>query len=329
MLRIIGWFAVVLLCFAPVLSAQSGNATISGRVKDASGAVMPGAIITAEKNKKPSRRLILNAGIAALATAGSASSSPQQGNPRAARVLFLVGDYHHNGAMQAYAWRNLLKSTGWRLMFAQSPSFITPEVMADADLYVLCRYASDTQPTNISLGWSPEKIVETRPEPDVFMSPEHEAMIVKNVRWGMGLVAVHCAIWNPKNQQYLDLMGVEKPIMHGPVVPAHMYNLNQDHPITKGLEPFDVGIDEVFDAVMKAGEHVPLFRSKQETPARDAIGGCCRQEGTGRAVALLPGHTTGPYGRREFVEIMWRSAHWALKREIPAFPADVIRSRRG
>ena len=28
------------------------------------------------------------------------------------------------------------------------------------------------------------------------------------------------------------------------------------------------------------------------------------------------------------MEIMWRSAHWALKREIPPFPADVIRSRR-
>src|SRR5450759_1714237 len=48
MVRMIGRFAVVLVCFAPVLSAQGGNAIISGRVNDASGAVMLGAVVSAE-----------------------------------------------------------------------------------------------------------------------------------------------------------------------------------------------------------------------------------------------------------------------------------------
>jgi hypothetical protein len=56
-------------------------------------------------------------------------------------------------------------------------------------------------------------------------------MIVKNVRRGMGLVAVHCAVWNPDN------------------------------------------------------------------------------------------------GSRQFLDMMWRSAHWALKREIPPVPADVFTAR--
>ena len=280
-----------------------------------------------DTNHKQSRRVALKAGIGALAAAKASLSAYQEKPAGGARVLFLVGDYYHNGAMQEYAWRKVLNSTGWRLMFAQEPRFITPEVMANADLYVLGRYATDTQPTNISLGWSPERIIETRPEPDPFMSLEHEALIVKNVRRGMGLVNMHCAIWNPKSQKYLDLMGVEKPVMHGPVVATHIHSLNQDHPITRGIEPFDIGIDEAFDAVMKPRQHVPLFRSRQETPARDAISGWCREDDSGRVVALLPGHTTGPYGRREFQEIMWRSAHWALKREIPPFPADFIRPR--
>jgi hypothetical protein len=281
--------------------------------------------LSSQREEKTSRRAMLTTGITAL-TAASSSALAQK-RPGETRVLFLLGDYFHNGAMQEYAWRNLLKSTGWRLMFAQAPSFITPDVMAGADLYIMCRYATDTQPTNISLGWSPDKIVENRPAPDDFMSPEHEAMIVKNVRRGMGFVGMHCSIWNPKNRQYLDMLGVEKPVMHGPVVAAHMYGLNQEHPITKGLEPFDVGIDEVFDAVMKPGQHIPLYRSRQENPARDAIGAFCREEGSGRAVALMAGHSTGPYGTRTFVEIMWRSAHWAQKRDIPAFPEDVIQRR--
>jgi type 1 glutamine amidotransferase len=280
-----------------------------------------------DTSHKQSRRALFNAGIGALA-AVKAGLSASQGKPASgARVLFLVGDYHHNGAMQEYAWRKVLSSTGWRLMFAQAPSFITSEVMASADLYVLGRYATDTQSTNISLGWSPEKIIENRPDPDPFMSLEHEAMIQKNVKRGMGLVAMHCAIWNPKSRGYLDVMGVEKPVMHGPVVATQIHSLNQDHPITRGIEPFNIGIDEAFDAVMKPGQHVPLFRSRQDTPARDAISGWCREDGPGRVVALLPGHATGPYGRREFQEIMWRSAHWALKREMPQFPADLIKPR--
>src|SRR5258706_9241812 len=35
-------------CFASLLSAQGGNATLTGRVNDASGAVMPGAAISVE-----------------------------------------------------------------------------------------------------------------------------------------------------------------------------------------------------------------------------------------------------------------------------------------
>jgi type 1 glutamine amidotransferase len=265
---------------------------------------------------------MLSAGLA-----GAPGLALAQKKPGETRVLFLLGDYYHNPAMQEYAWRKVLKATGWRLMFAQAPSFITPDVMAAADLYVLCRYATSTQPTNISLGWSPDKIVEERPAPEVFMTSEHEAMLVGNVRRGMGLVAVHCAIWNPDNRRYLDVLGVEKPVMHGPVVPAHVFELNLEHPITRGIQPFDIGIDEVFDAVMKPGQSTQLFRTSQETPKRNAIGGWCREEGSGRVVALLPGHTTGPYGSRQLLDIMWRSAHWALKREIPPVPADVFTAK--
>src|SRR5438552_14226988 len=116
-------------------------------------------------DRELSRRTLLETGIAALA----ASPLLAQERLRPASVLFLVGDFYHNAAMQEFSWRQLLKSTGWRLMFAQAPRFVTPDVMAEADLYVLCSYATDTQDPSFSLGFSPDKIVESRPEPDVFM----------------------------------------------------------------------------------------------------------------------------------------------------------------
>src|SRR5512136_2185571 len=96
-------------------------------------------------NPRPSRRSLLNAGMGLLAAGGLSPSARSQQGSRSARVLFLVGDYYHNPAMQETAWRKVLGTTGWRLMFAQEPSFITPEVMASADLYVMGRYSTDTQ----------------------------------------------------------------------------------------------------------------------------------------------------------------------------------------
>ena len=138
----------------------------------------------------------------------------------------------------------------------------------------------------------------------------------------MGLLAIHCTIWNPNSKKFLRLLGAEKSIMHTKIQPAHIHNLNQNHPITKGIKPFDTGDDEIFNAELIPGQYELLFNTSGEEEKIDAYGGWCREEGKGRVVALLPGHTTGPWGRKSFKEIMWRSAHWALKKDI--HPHDFI-----
>lgn len=266
-----------------------------------------------------SRRGLLKAGVVSLTTTAINASSSFAGwkAPGEVRVIFLVGDYYHNPITQEYTWRRVLEPTGWRLMFAQSCSFVTPEVLAGADLFVLCQYATDTQTINLTPGWSPDMFVENRPTPPPFMTDEMEDAIVENVKRGMGLLAIHCSIWNPKNKKFLTLLGVEKPIMHTKVQPALIHNLNQNHPITKGIEQFTIGDDEIFNAVMISGQYELLFNIKGEEEPIDANGGWFREEGAGRIVALLPGHTTGPYQEKSFKEMMWRSAHWAMKKEIP------------
>ena len=79
---------------------------------------------TRDAGHKPSRRTALKTGLAVLTAARSAASLRAQAGTRPVTVLFHLGDYHHNGHMQEYAWRKLLKDTGWRLRFAQAPSFL-------------------------------------------------------------------------------------------------------------------------------------------------------------------------------------------------------------
>lgn len=266
------------------------------------------------KRTELSRRGVLTTGISSLvATAMCAQTAHADYKaPGEIRVLVLVGDYWHSRVVQQHHWHHVLKSANWRVMFTQSSQFVTPEALSKADLFIFARYAGPD-----SLGWSNDEIVEYRPTGAPFMTDEQEDAIVDNVmNRGMGMIAVHCSIWNPERRKYLDLLGVEKPIMHTKIQPAHIHELNQDHPITRGIESFDIGDDEIFNAEMKEGMHTRLFSTSGEEQKINAIGGWCREESAGRIVSLLPGHTQLPYMAAPFKKIMWRSAHWAIRRPL-------------
>jgi hypothetical protein len=192
------------------------------------------------------------------------------------------------------------------------------EARRNASALACGRLRSPSRDAGVRLAQGPESrgIVEERPEPGVFTTPEHEATMVGNVRRGMGPAAVR-----------LDPPGVEKPLMQGPVESARVCASNPEPPVTRGIQPFNMGIGEVFDAAMKPGRHTQPFRSSQEQAKRNAIGGRRREEGSGRAAAPLRGHTTGTYGGRQFADIMRSSAHGTPRLEIPPAPADIITAR--
>lgn len=273
--------------------------------------------------KFSTRRGLLKAGAASFVLGVPRIVFAAKKEPGEVRVIYHGGDFWHNPVTQEIAWRRVLEPAKWRLMFAQASDFITPEVMAETDLFILCRYGTVTDEVwdlshgNMALGFATDHFVEKRPESAFFMSDELENSIIENVRRGMGLIAVHCTVWNGTRRRFMDLLGVEKPIMHTIVQTAHIHNLNQNHPITKGIQPFDTGDDEIFNAEMQPGRYELLFNTSGEEQKITAFGGWCREEGKGRVVALLPGHTTGPYMQVSYNEIMWRAAHWALRKDIP------------
>jgi len=108
------------------------------------------------KTREMTRRSVLKSGITSLGTAAVLSKAhAAQKKPGEVRVLFLMGDIWHNAVRMESHWRKVLGVTKWRLMFAQSSRFVTPEVLADTDLFIFARYAGGD-----SLGWSPDGIVE-------------------------------------------------------------------------------------------------------------------------------------------------------------------------
>ena len=264
-----------------------------------------------------SRRTALKTGFSGISALGASAAlsenvfaSPKI--PGETRVLFLVGDYWHNGVAQESHWRNVLSDANFRLMFAQSSRFVTPEALSQADLFVVARYAGPD-----SLGWSSDGTIEDRPASAPWMTDAQENALVQNVNRGMGLLHMHCSTWNPEREKYMDLVGIKKPLMHGPVQPVKIHDVNRNHPITKGIGDFDISLDENFGSELNEDETTLLYKSTGQQDNRTDNAAWCCEKGDGRVVALLFGHIPQPFHTAEAKTLMWRSAHWALKRDIP------------
>ena len=281
---------------------------------------------------KTSRRKFIGTGLGIL-TASSVSASSLLSSPKEkgeVRVLFLFGDYWHDSITMEKHWRRILGNTGWRLLFAQSSQFVTPEILSQTDLFIFCRYSGAD-----AFGWTPDGIIENRPAPSPWMTDEQEEAIIKNVERGMGLIPFHCAIFNDDKKKYMELLGVKQPYIHGNIRwMTSFYGMNQEHPITKGVEPFEE-LDEIFGADMNDVKYDLLFQGKQVSSQEGRVptwatefkvkidpvivrpGGWTREIGNGRVVYLNCGSTQEVYWRKSMKELMWRSAHWAMKKEIP------------
>lgn len=257
------------------------------------------------------------AGIAAVEQQLFAAKAPGE-----VRIVYLGGDYWHNGMMQERNIRGIFGNTpeSWHLYFPQTARAVTPAVLAETDLFMLCRYAGgDTQ------GFSTDEMVEHRPEGTPFMTDELESVIIENVNRGMGFMSLHCGVWNAEKKRYTELLGVEKPYMHTKVQPTLLHDLNPTHPITKGVAESMFGDDEIFSADLLPGKAEVLFKLKGEEQPQDKAGGWCREQGKGRVVVLLPGHQADPYHDSSYKEILWRSIHWSMRKDIP--PSDFAKER--
>ena len=265
----------------------------------------------------PSRRKAITTGLASLAAVSvhsvEAFTAPKA--PGETKVIYFGGDYVHNGVGQERYLRQTFSKSGWRLLFAQASRFITPEVLADTDLFMMTRTgAFDAQ------GFCPDGLVEARPEPDPFLPPATVNAIIDNIRGrGMGFIAFHCTAGNPELPKLMELLGV-KPLRSGaPLQPVRFHDFNPDHPITQGFTDFKIDLDENLRKEIVDDTTTILFKA---TGVQDGIvnaGGWCVERGKGRIAVLLAGHTNSAWSHPQYRELHWRAAHWALQREIPQF----------
>ena len=272
-------------------------------------------------NKKRRKSVFISGSgaLAAVATvkpkAGAALKPKAPGETKV--VAIMGGDYGHNSIPLEMHVREIFSSKkDWRVLFVQAARFFTPELINDADLLITSRHS---RPDDI--GWRSEGIVDTMEKGSQLWTEENVKAIIDNVRnRGMGFMALHCTI-ACRNRDITDFLDIE-PIMHNEIQPVWVGELNSRHPITNGIGKFFINLDEQFAVIIKSRSTTTLFETTAIHDKRDAVGGWCLESGRGRIVGLLPGHTRWPYRVPEYQDILWRSAHWAMKRDIPQYPGS-------
>jgi len=261
---------------------------------------------------------LLKNGIASLAAVSSvtpdASAAIAPKRPGETKIVAVMGDSAHNPISQENNVRRIFSSKkDWRIIFVRAGRFFTPELLSDTDLLITARYSG-----NDSIAWTTDGLVDSRGKGDPFWTDEQVKAIIDNVRTrGMGFMPVHCTI-ACQNAELLDFMDVAR-IRHKAVQPLWVFNLNQEHPVTKDISSFYISLDEQFAAVIKSKQTTSLFETTAMHDKHPAVGGWSLERGKGRIVGLLPGHLNYTYNAPEYREIFWRAAHWAMKRDIPAY----------
>ena len=262
------------------------------------------------------RRIVLKAGLASIAAATfpSCEALTKPKSPGEIRVVYLGGDYIHNGVGQEIFLRQTFSKTNWRLLFVQASHFLTPEVLRDTDLLMMTKIG-----TRDAIGFSPDGIVDNRPVPDIFLDPNTENAIVENVvNRGMGFIAFHATVRNPHLIKLMALLGI-RPHQGSVVQTIRFHEFNPDHPITEGFSRFDLHEDENQATDIIDDSVTLLFKSLGLYDQRINNAGWCVERGKGRVVALLAGHTNSAWAHPLYRQLHWRAAHWALKRDIPGF----------
>jgi type 1 glutamine amidotransferase len=266
-----------------------------------------------------SRRSIIKTGLVAAAAAAASPYKVEAElplpEPKKPGEIKIVGAMGHDYRLETGIRPIMSRIKNARVWFARYYGPITPEFLIDTDL-LITYYAGD------SFEWSPSGLADTAgTKRSSLYTPENIKAIKDGIiNRGMGWIAVHNTPWFV-GDELCNLIGAD-PMLHREIQPVIIRNLNQNHPITKGIEPFIIQLDEQFGLYLrnpKDPDVKVLFKSQGVHDKHITIQGVCSERGKGRIVCLTPGHYEWTWYEVQYRELIWRTAHWALNLPIEPF----------
>jgi type 1 glutamine amidotransferase len=213
------------------------------------------------------------------------------------RALALIGDIYHGPVMMRDGLIATLVKENIPVTFIEDPSLLTAKTLAEFSLLIIARngrYWPD--------GYG-------KPQ-TAWMTDDQQQAIWNFVEKGAGFLAVHNAhtMYPPKGLYYKlfggDFGGHPKPYVFTIRVE------NKNHPITAGVEDFDILDEQHMSKYFLDQDHL-LLRSV----ARDnqqAAAGWWQEVGKGRFCYLSPGHTPEALNHPMVQRLLRNATRWLL-----------------
>jgi hypothetical protein len=256
--------------------------------------------------------------LAAAAAATGAGAVTQQNARGETKIVAVFGSTDSCGSMgYEIHVRSIFESRkDWRMLTIRSGGLFTPEHIADADLLIV----SHPQGGELINYFTPDAgLADTVVEAPSFWTDRNVDAIIGQVKnRGMGLLALSNTVLCG-NRRFLEFLDVREVKPHE-IEPLWVTRISQTHPIMKGIGKFLVDNDAQPAVIIRSKGTDTLFQTTAIHEKRQAISGWALESGKGRIVGLLPGVTIDAYKTPEYQNIIWRAAHWAMRREIMPYP---------
>ncbi|MCZ2077354.1 MAG: ThuA domain-containing protein [Bryobacteraceae bacterium] len=214
------------------------------------------------------------------------------------RALALIGDRYHSpvyirdGLIQAFVRENI------PVTFIEEVSQLSAASLGDYQLLVILRDGM-----NWPQGYGKPHVK--------WMTDEQQKAIWDFVERGGGFLALHNSQGlYPPGGLYYKLFGGD----YGGHPEPYVFTIrveNRDHPVTAGIEDFEIFDEQHMVKYYLDREHL-LLRSMARNNAA-AAAGWWRELGQGRFVYLSPGHTPEALNHPMMQRLIRNSANWLLR----------------
>lgn len=215
-----------------------------------------------------------------------------------AKAVLLAGDRYHQAEHAFRGVGGALEGAGLSVEYTTDCRALDGDLLRDARLFALLRDGME---------WPDGHEAPHR----VWMEPRQEDAIAAFVEGGGGFLPLHNSGWAyPWRGPYRRVLGGYYQT-HGPIVPYEVEVVDPGHPVTAGVERYEV-VDEQhylwFDL-----DRVRLLLKTRSCDGREGPGGWAHEVGRGRVVYLANGHTLDVLLHPMYQRLLGNAVRWLLQ----------------
>lgn len=214
------------------------------------------------------------------------------------QALVLIGDRPHDPEHLEAGLRRLFDTVGVLPHFAYDVRTLSAENLRPMQLLVMLRDGMLRPSGNDELTVS-------------WMTPEQETAIVQFVESGKSLLALHNSTGlYPDKGPYLKLVGGTYE-GHGPLERFRVNVVDRRHPITRGVEAYEIADEQHTPAPDLSKVHVLL--ASQSDDGVQGTAGWAYEAGRGRVAYLANGHTRESLVHPMYQLLLQNATRWCLR----------------